>query len=196
MLRRRTPDEYATGLSRILEDNRRVEALVAQMLQLASLEGARAGEAPAVDLRELATETLRQLEPLAEERGITLCLLPSPAMPVRLPREQGLILISNLVMNAIQHSSPGKEVSVELLQGDIGQVNLQVADRGCGISTEALPHIFERFFREDRSRSRDTGGTGLGLSICKSIVEAVGGRIAVNSTPGEGTTVSVIFRVA
>jgi signal transduction histidine kinase len=68
-----------------------------------------------------------------------------------------------------------------------------VTDRGDGIGPEALPHIFERFYREDTSRSRETGGTGLGLAICKSIVDAAGGIIEVESTVGVGTRVMVTF---
>ena len=73
---------------------------------------------------------------------------------------------------------------------------LEVQDVGSGIAPEALPHIFERFYREDRSRSRETGGTGLGLSICKSIVEAAGGSIAVESSLEQGTRVLVTFSAA
>jgi signal transduction histidine kinase len=74
-------------------------------------------------------------------------------------------------------------------------VTLIVEDHGAGISADALPHIFERFFREDRSRSRETGGVGLGLSICKSIVDAAGGTFTVQSAEGQGTVVSVSLRV-
>ncbi len=196
MLRRRTVEEYAAGLQRVLEDNRRVEALVAQMLQLASLEEASSDDAPATDLGKLIAETLEHLRPFAEERGVSLHFAPSPGMQVRLSPERGNILISNLIMNAIQHSPSGREVEVSLSMEKPGEVMLKVADDGYGISDDALPHIFKRFYREDRSRSRDTGGTGLGLSICQSIVHAAGGRIAVASSPGKGTDVNVIFMVA
>ncbi len=68
---------------------------------------------------------------------------------------------------------------------------LTVQDEGSGIAPEALPHVFERFYREDRSRSRETGGAGLGLAICKAVVEAAGGVIGIRSTPEVGTTVRV-----
>ena len=71
-----------------------------------------------------------------------------------------------------------------------------MTDQGEGIGPEALPHIFERFYREDTSRSRETGGTGLGLAICKSIVDAAHGAIRVESRQGQGTTVEVTFPTA
>ena len=193
MLRRRSTEEYAAGLDRILEDNGRVEALVARMLQLASLE--ESGPAPGlkIEMGERVASALEQLQPFAEERGVPLRLLcPCPVF-VRLEPERALTLVSNLVMNAIQHSASGKEVFVSLTHTERGPVLLEVEDAGVGIAADALPHIFERFYREDRSRSRDTGGTGLGLSICKSIVEAAHGSISITSSREQGTRVLVTF---
>ena len=195
MLRRRTAEEYATGLDRILEDNSRVETLVMQMLHLASMDQSPAN-APTIDLNEITATALERLQPVAEERGISLHLSASPVPPMRMLPEHGFTLISNLVLNAIQHSSSGKTVSVSLASREQGRIMLDVKDEGEGISAEALPHIFERFYREDRSRSRNTGGTGLGLSICKAIVDAAGGTISARSTPGHGTCVTVVFIVA
>ena len=96
----------------------------------------------------------------------------------------------------MQHSRPGSTVVIRVDRAGAGAVRLQVIDEGSGISAEALPHIFERFYREDASRSRDTGGTGLGLAICKSIAEAAGGAIEVRSVVGQGTTVRVTFSAA
>ena len=192
MLKRRTVDEYAAGLERVLEDNGRVEALVAQMLQLASMEDTAANDACVLDLGELAATVLERLRPVAETRGVLLGLVRAATTPVRLLPERGFALLSNLVLNAVQHSSPGQKVLVSLTTPR-KSVMLEVVDTGTGISPEALPHLFERFYREDRSRSRDTGGTGLGLSICKSIVEAAGGSISLESEPGRGTRVTVVF---
>ncbi len=196
MLKRRTEQEYAAGLERVLEDNSRVEALVAQMLQLAAAEETSSRHAPAVDLADLAMAALRQLQPFAEQHEVQLHLTRSSPGSVRLQPEHGLALVSNLVMNAIQHSHPGGAVTVRVSSTQQGRVALQVEDAGIGISADALPHIFERFYREDRSRSRETGGTGLGLSICKSIVEAAGGSIFVESSRDRGTLVTVTFIAA
>ncbi len=196
MLKRRTVEQYTAGLERILEDNSRVEGLVAQMLQLASMEQASSRDAPAIDLGELVEAVLEHLHPLAEERGILLNFSRPAKMQVQLSPEKAYALTSNLVMNAIQHTPSGEGVTVSLCKQRQDEVTLQVADTGYGISEDALPHIFERFYREDRSRSRDTGGTGLGLSICKSIVEAARGSIAIRSSPGGGTRVIVTFIAA
>ena len=196
MLKRRTVEQYTTGLERILEDNSRVEGLVAQMLQVASMEQASSTDAPVINLGKLVEAVLEQLRPIAEERGVSLNFAPPAKMQVQLSPEKANALISNLVMNALQHSPSGQRVTVTLSSRTPGKAILQVGDCGYGISEDAMPHIFERFYREDRSRSRDTGGTGLGLSICKSVVESVGGNISIKSAPGKGTLVTVTFITA
>ena len=87
--------------------------------------------------------------------------------------------------NALRHTPAGGSVQVRAFPVT-GQVQVEVADTGEGVSAEDLPHVFERFYRGEKSRSRATGGSGLGLSISKGIVEAHGGRVWVESTPGEG----------
>jgi len=93
-------------------------------------------------------------------------------------------------VNALQHSAANGRVSV-VVQALDGVTQLRVADRGDGIPASALPHMFERFFRADHSRSRASGGAGLGLSICKAIVERSGGTIHIESAVGTGTEVTV-----
>lgn len=195
MLKRRTQDEYAAGLERVLEDNIRVETLTAQMLQLARMEEySRETDIP-LDIGEAAKQVVRQLEPVATERNLQLLSDCLPDLMVRISQESAEILISNLLMNAIQHSRPGMSVVV-CVRKQRGTIALEVADSGTGISQDALPYIFDRFYREDRSRSRDTGGTGLGLAICKSIIDAAGGTINVASVPEVGTTATVVFSAA
>ncbi len=98
-------------------------------------------------------------------------------------------LMLNLLDNAIKHSSPGQTVRMSLHKN--GSAVLRVEDSGCGIAEEDLPHIFDRFFRTDRSRSRMVPGSGLGLSISKWIVDAHGGSIQVASRLGAGSTFTV-----
>jgi len=95
--------------------------------------------------------------------------------------------VVNLISNAIQHNPQGCEIMVRLKQDGI----IEIADNGIGIPEESLPHIFERFYRVDKSRSREQGGVGLGLSIVQSLVEAHGGTIAVASVPNLGTTFTI-----
>ena len=100
--------------------------------------------------------------------------------------------VVNLIENAIAYSPPGQTVEVSGLAGE-REIEIRVRDHGCGISREHLPRIFERFYRVDKSRSRESGGTGLGLAIVKHIVQLHGGRTAVESTPAEGSTFSIFL---
>ena len=196
MLKRRSAEEYDAGLARVLDDNLRVEYLVTKMLQQARAEESSVADAGGLDLNEVATEILQELHPLAEQHGLQVRLTRFEGVKIRLSPEKARVLLSNLVSNAIEHSRPGAVVDVSVQQNSADKITLQVTDSGTGISEEALPHIFERFYREDRSRSRDTGGTGLGLSICKAIVESVGGSIHAASELNVGTTMTVIFSTA
>lgn len=196
MLKQRSGEEYRAGLERILEDNQRAESIVTQMLQLARLEEAGKIDIPASDLAETVQTVVAQLHPIADEHSLEVLCSDFPKSVVRISSEASQILVSNLLLNAIQHSKPGSAVSLSARPVGTGWITFEVADAGSGISSEALPHIFERFYREDTSRSRETGGTGLGLAICKSIVEAAGGTIEVESSIGVGTTVRITFIAA
>jgi len=109
-----------------------------------------------------------------------------------LVRVRQLLLI--LIDNALSHTPSGGDVSVGVTQRD-GHARVTVADNGDGIPTEDLPHIFERFYRADKARTREDGGSGLGLAIAKWIVDAHKGEIAVKSTEGKGTEVDVSLPV-
>ena len=100
--------------------------------------------------------------------------------------------VVNLVENAIAYSPPGQTVEVSGLDCE-REIEIRVRDHGCGISREHLPRIFERFYRVDKSRSRESGGTGLGLAIVKHIVQLHGGRTVVESVPGRGQHVFHFF---
>jgi signal transduction histidine kinase len=196
MLKRRTADEYAAGLERVLDDNVRVEGLVAQMLLLARLEEGSNSGVGGIDLGIAAQAVVTKLQPLAQEQHLAFHLDCAPAMIVRLSQERAQVLISNIVLNAIQHSQCGAAVAVRVYRQGKAAIALEVTDSGSGIGEDALPQIFDRFYREDGSRSRNTGGTGLGLAICKSIADGAGATIQVASRPGAGTAVTVIFSVA
>jgi signal transduction histidine kinase len=109
---------------------------------------------------------------------------------VRVSRENCEILFTNLVLNALQHSPANASISVHADAAG-KSVLCSIQDFGEGIAPEHLPHLFDRFYRSDRSRSRNTGGTGLGLAICKAIVEGHGGKIAIDSEESRGTRVTV-----
>lgn len=195
MLKRRSAEEYEAGLLRVLDDNTRVETLVGRMLELARRDETGHSAAGIVDLSTVVQTSVATLSSLAEHRGVTLNADTVAEANVRLPMEAAEALIANLVRNAIQHSRSAGVVTMKTHHAG-SEVVLEVIDTGVGISPEALPHVFERFYREDSSRSRDTGGTGLGLSICRSIVHAAGGHITIQSEQHEGTTVTATFIAA
>ena len=188
-LRHRTADEYLAGLERPIENTQRMELLVNRMLTLGRVDEAPEVDLTPVDLGTVVERIIRQLEPVAALRGISLNLSADAAAWVALNESDAEILCSNLLTNAIEHSADST-ISTSLVARS-RTATLRIADRGEGIPPDALPHVFDRFFRVDKSRTRKTGGSGLGLSICKAIVTAAGGSIALESTLGEGTTVSV-----
>jgi signal transduction histidine kinase len=133
----------------------------------------------ATSLRTIAdAKGVRIVEPAPEAAGISVFADPDRTKQV----------LVNLIDNAIRYSPAGSAVNVEVSQPDkAGQVWVTVADSGPGMPAEALPHVWDRFYKADRARRRDSSGTGLGLAIARGIVEAQGGHVRVDSTPGVGT---------
>ena len=174
-------------LGSVLEDVGRLQQIVESLFALSRLD---AGEAPAewrrFDLAELAATTAEQMALLAEDKRVSIdCDSPQPVTvegdPARLKQ-----VIVNLLDNAIKYTPGGGRVRLSVQrEGDFAV--LEVADDGVGIPTEALPHVFKRFYRVDVSRSRGQGGAGLGLAIVKSICSAHGAEVEVFSTPGQGS---------
>jgi two-component system phosphate regulon sensor histidine kinase PhoR len=100
--------------------------------------------------------------------------------------------VVNLLDNAVKYSEPGKTVRIAA-SADEKEAVIRVTDEGCGIESEHLPRLFERFYRVDKSRSRKLGGTGLGLAIVKHIVQAHGGGVSVESQPGKGSAFRILL---
>ncbi|WP_244501928.1 HAMP domain-containing sensor histidine kinase [Terriglobus roseus] len=192
MLRRRSEHEYIAGLEQLLQDNARVESLVASMLDLARFEQASEASTPSLNFADAAREACATMESVAETQGVRLVVSADDSVRTNLRMDRAQTLLTNLLSNAIRHSAAGSTVVVAV-KNEAGHAILQVIDEGSGIRAEALPHVFERFYREDPSRSRASGGTGLGLSICQTIVNAAGGRIEITSTAGKGTRVTASF---
>ncbi len=157
--------------------------MVEELLAMARLDEAPEGPgAEEFDLSELAEELAGAL---GQEGRVTLDLQPAR---VRGDRPQVRRLLSNLVENALRHGPAGGTVTVSVGPAEEGTAQVRVHDEGGGIPPEALPHLFDRFYRTDQSRTRATGGVGLGLSIAREIARRHGGDIAVTSRPQEGTT--------
>lgn len=192
-IRQRSAAEYEAGLERCESDCGRMEEIVARMLTLARVESIdmKPGGSPvSTDIPEILRLSAEKFRSMAELRGVAVDL-PSPGpLYAAIATEECALLFSNLLLNAMQHSSRGTKITVSAQAVD-DAVEVRIEDQGDGIAPEALPHVFERFYRGDPSRNRNTGGTGLGLSICKAIVDAAGGEITINSSVGAGTMVSV-----
>ncbi len=194
-MRSRTPEEYRSGLQLILTDNERVEELVSRMLTLARFEEGPQACINAIDLAETTGKSLDLLNTFALAHEVHVERDLSCGIGAKIAPEAVQTLVSNLLVNAIQHSARGAsvEVKVRTTGGSPRYAVLEVEDHGQGIAPEDLPHVFDRFYRVDTSRSRETGGAGLGLAICKSIVEAAGGSLHLESIPGQGTTARATF---
>jgi len=149
-----------------------------------------------VDVGACARDVAETFGPTAEDAGLTLAC-SSPDAPCLVKGNAGQLerLFSNLVDNAIRHTPAGGNIAISA-RAEHGRRLVMVSDTGCGISPEALPHVFERFYRGDESRSRETGDFGLGLSICKQIVENYAGSISIESAVGQGTTVNIVLPAA
>jgi signal transduction histidine kinase len=138
-------------------------------------------------ISDLISDTVESFSELATRRGVTLEGSITPGVdPVPMDAQHIGRVLANLVSNALRHTPAGGTVQVRASAMATG-VLAEVIDTGEGISPADLPHVFEQFYRGEKSRSRATGGAGLGLAIAKGIVEAHGGHIEVESTPGQGT---------
>ena len=169
----------------------RLTQIVSDLLTLVNIDsGAMKLKLEDLDIAALTQEQVRRLSPLARENGIELeCSTGAPLMvngdAVKLQQ-----VIYNVIDNAIKYTPRGGEVHCAVSRSGRMAV-LRIADTGEGIPAEDLPHIFDRFYRVDKARSRETGGTGLGLSIVKQIVLSHGGSITPESTLGKGTTFTI-----
>jgi signal transduction histidine kinase len=167
----------------------RLSRIVGDLLDLSRLEsGSDLDEAVALDA--VLRDEGERFEVPAAEAGVTLSVDAERVPRVRGSARDLALLVRNLVDNAIRYTRPGGRVDAEIAADD-GEVVLRVRDTGIGIPQRELPRVFERFYRVDRARSRETGGTGLGLSIVRHVVENHGGRIAVESELGRGTCFEV-----
>lgn len=183
------PTEEKKYLEIILDETLRLRRLVSDLLDLSRIEaGQLVLEKGEVDVAELCRQVAEKVRPLAEEKGVRLEL----AVPASLPPAWGSAdrlqqVLINLLDNALRHTPGGGRVSVCGEERD-GMLALSVRDTGPGIPPEDLPYIFERFYKVEKARTRTTAGTGIGLAIVKGVVEAHGGRVWAESTPGRGTT--------
>jgi signal transduction histidine kinase len=176
-------------LQRLRHNTRHMQEMIEHLLDRALLESGRALVYTTVTLPTFLAEALRDVEGLAAAKAITLSL-DAPPLTVRVDSQRMRQALNNLLSNAIKYSPAGAQVHLTAAV-EAGGLRLRVRDTGYGIPVEALPHLFEPFFRVDKAEHRAAEGTGLGLSIVQSIVEQHGGTIRVESAEGVGTTFTI-----
>ncbi len=184
-------------LKMIRSEIERLNRLITDLLDLSRLQ-ARGLELhkTAFNLQKLALELRRSLQSSFGEKGVALDVRVDPEIEVWGDEDRIMQVLLNLVENALRYSEKGGEVGLSSCLKEGQKVRISVCDGGPGVAGGDLPHIWERFYRVDRSRDRKLGGTGLGLAIVKEIIEAHGESVAVQSIPGEGSTFSFTLPLA
>jgi signal transduction histidine kinase len=164
-------------LNRLVDDLRELALAEAGQLKL---------NLQPIDLAALIGSAVTNFMPVAEERGLTLNAKIDQAIVVHADPDRVAQVLRNLIANALWHTPPQGQITVETLRID-RSVRVSVTDTGEGIAPEDMRHVFDRFYRSDKSRARHSGGSGLGLAIAKSLIEAMGGQIGVDSELGKGS---------
>ena len=186
-------EERNGALETATDEADRMARLVANLLSLARADAGQKLHMRPVELDRLLVDVYGQTRLLAKKVKLTIKDIDEVSLMGDPDQLKQLMLI--LVDNAIRYTPSGGEVTLSLNRYS-GTATLEVADTGIGISAEDLPHVFERFYRADKSRTRSASGTGLGLAIAKWIVEQHGGEISVKSSPGVGTTFAIRLPLA
>lgn len=182
-------DAYLVGS--LLEETSLLERLITDLGDLALAESGFLRLHPHdSDLAEIATQVASAQRTAADAAGVTLVVAADRPAPVYADATRIRQALTNLVTNALRYTPSGGTVRIAA-NVDGRDATLEVTDTGSGIDAQHLPHLFDRFYRADPSRTRATGGTGLGLAITKTLVEAHGGTITVASEPGQGTTFTI-----
>jgi two-component system heavy metal sensor histidine kinase CusS len=197
LARARSADEYRDVIESCLEEAVRLSDLIGDLLFLARAESPLAHlRRERVDVGALLGGVRDYYEAVAVDGGVSLTTAVG-ATPVIAELDPTLMqrAVGNLVSNALAHTPPGGAVILETT-ADSSTFCIGVSDTGVGIPAEALPRVFDRFFRVDQSRSQGSGGTGLGLAIVKSIALLHGGNVKISSQPGRGTRVTLHFPVS
>ena len=183
-------------VEKILRNAGRLNNLVRDLGEITKIE---TGELEMVkkpfDLHRLAVEVIESMEPIAEAKSIALSYRVPAGLPLVVgDRDRLQQVLINLVDNAVKYNNAGGHVELTARRLPTGRVKVSVADDGIGIAPQHIPRLTERFYRVDKSRSRQQGGTGLGLAIVKHIVSAHDGELVVDSHPGRGSTFGFTLR--
>lgn len=185
------PEMMQRLAERVVREADRLGNIVDDLLDLSLIEAQEAPTRERTPIESVVHEAVDRVRSAADVAGVPLTVVePMADVDVVCDARQLCSAIVNLLENAVKYSDRGAPVQIEA-RLDAGRVAIVVSDRGIGIPTRDLERIFERFYRVDRARSRQTGGTGLGLSIVRHVVQAHGGEVSVTSTEGEGSTFTV-----
>jgi heavy metal sensor kinase len=195
ILRRERPaEEYKNVLTAILEASKLMSEIVQKLLTLARLGTDKVElKIEMNDLGEIVHEAVELLKPLATQKGITINVSADERHVVSGDHAVLLELFTNIIDNAIKYNLPQGRIDVSIRK-EKGFMVTEIKDTGIGIPEKDLDRVFDRFYRVDKSRSKEIGGVGLGLSICDEIVRLHGGRIEIKSKLGEGTLVTVYLK--
>lgn len=189
-------DDADMVIKKISEEAERMGLLVEDLLALVRMDEGRPLQHNNVDMLELVLQAADGARAGNPGRNVSVQNKYGSIPVVRGDANRLHQVISNLLTNALKHGGDDADVKISLRALNPGLVTIDVEDNGVGIDADALPHLFERFYRPDVSRSRANGGSGLGLSIVKSLIQAHGGSITVDSTVGEGTRFRIQLPVA
>ncbi len=170
----------------------RLNRMTAKLLSLTKVDHDESDECEIIYMSPTVRRVSRMLSPLAQQSGISIELMLEDDSPVLILEDDLYQVVFNLMENGIKYNQPGGKLTVTLRKEEDNAI-LCVRDTGTGIPQEALGHVFERFFRVDKARSRESGGSGLGLAIVRAIVRRNRGEIQVESTMGVGTAFTVTF---
>ena len=172
----------------------RLNRTTAKLLSLTKLDSRFSNDCEIINIAPTVQRVIRMLSSIANEDNITIEADLETDSPILILEDDLYQIVFNLVENGIKYNTPGGKLYVKLLREDDNAV-LRVTDTGVGIPDDAMDHIFERFYRVDKARSRATGGSGLGLSIVRAIVQRNRGRISVQTEVGKGSTFAVSFPI-
>ena len=183
--------EYFLGI--VLSESDRMHRIVSDLLVLSRLDNKRTNwSVETFDLKKSIHRLCEVMRGQVSEHRHRILFGSQRALPdITADRQRIEQVILNILSNAIKYTPDGGKIDIRLTQIPKGFLRIEIADNGVGIPDDDIGHLFERFYRVEKSRTQDAGGTGLGLAIAKELVEAHGGRISVKSTLGEGTTVTI-----
>ena len=174
------------------DEAERLNRVASKLLTLTKVDGDAGEESEIIPMAPTIRRVARRLSGIAKASGITLNLELNQDTPILILEDDLYQIVFNLIENGIKYNVPGGSLTIRLSR-DEENAYLEVTDTGMGIPEDAIPHLFERFFRVDKARSRQSGGSGLGLAIVRAIVQRSRGDIQVESTLGKGTTFTVTF---